>query len=214
MGKRGLSADEKKAKLKELLQNAKEPFTLKQIEKMGAKAGVSQMAIKGQIEEMVSDNIVDMDKIGSTNWFWSFPSKEVNTLETKASKLHQELVAVRADVKRALERKRELEVERKPSEERKKLLARLAELTALKAQQAQALETLKENDPNKAVEIVKQIEVCKEAANRWTDNTWELLSYLRKKLGKNKKELMPMLGIKDDFDYVEYAPVKKRSKKK
>lgn len=52
-----------------------------------------------------------------------------------------------------------------------------------------SLNALKENDP---VEIAKQeadIELCKNAANRWTDNISQLTSWLVKSKGMTTKEV-------------------------
>mmetsp|Transcript_18826 Transcript_18826/g.34883 ORF Transcript_18826/g.34883 Transcript_18826/m.34883 type:complete len:213 (-) Transcript_18826:101-739(-) len=210
MGKRGLSAEEKKEKLKEVLSNGKVPLTLKQVEKLGGKAGVSQMTIKGLMEEMVSDGVVDMDKIGSTNWYWRFPGNECVKLTASAAKLQEEVQANKAAVKALKAKKEALQKARPPSKEREALLARLRELE----QEKVALEThQQENNPDEAIRLVKMVDVAKEAATRWTDNTWELLSFLKKKTGRPTKELNSMLKVKDDFDYPVYQPPKRKKAK-
>mmetsp|Transcript_22772 Transcript_22772/g.44737 ORF Transcript_22772/g.44737 Transcript_22772/m.44737 type:complete len:216 (+) Transcript_22772:521-1168(+) len=214
MGKRGLSMDEKKEKLRNILQEKKEPFTLKQIEKVGSKAGVTQMSIKGVLEEMVSDNVVCMDKIGSTNWFWSFPSQEKASLQDKLLKANTELASVRQAVQTARKEKEDLMAARVPSDSRSAKLAELAELRQEVANKAEELAKLRENDPAQMMELVKKIDVCKEAANRWTDNTWTLVDYVRKKYGRPKKEVMQWLQMKEDFDYPEFTMPKKKKVRK
>ncbi|GBG29545.1 Meiotic nuclear division protein 1-like [Hondaea fermentalgiana] len=213
MGKRGLSLEEKKERIKGILQEKKEPFTLKQIEKVGAKAGVAQMSIKGVLEEMVSDNLVCMDKIGSTNWFWSFPSEQKAGLQAKLKRTTEELQAAKESVAKARAEKEALLAARVPSESRQAKLAELAELRQKAAATAEDLGKLRENDPAQMVELVRKIDVCKEAANRWTDNTWTLMDYVRKKYGKQKKEVMQWLEMKDDFDYPVFTQPKKRARK-
>lgn len=82
----------------------KEAFTLKELEKLGTKAGVGPsmtgwvpvhlllcvewslvlacfhhlpvtQTIKDVVQSLVDDGLVELEKIGSANYFWSFPSK-------------------------------------------------------------------------------------------------------------------------------------------
>ena len=73
--KRGLSLDDKRMVILKLYHDHKEPFNLKEIENLGAKAGVVQQTIKDVNQSLVDDSLVQSDKIGSANFFWSFPSK-------------------------------------------------------------------------------------------------------------------------------------------
>jgi len=213
MGKRGMSAEEKKVKMKGLLQDSKQPFTLKQLEKMGSKEGVTHMAIKGVLEELCADGVVNVDKIGSTNWFWSFPSQETASLQGKLTQVQAEVKAMDAEIAKLEAERDTLLKDRSPSEERKAKLAELkAEREKLAADTAK-LNELKANDPDKIIEIVKQVDTCKAAANHWTDNTWALADYIKKKFGLPKQEVQKLLGMKDDFDYPEFKPVKKKARK-
>ena len=60
----------------------------------------------------------------------------------------------------------------------------------------------KANNPEELKNIKKQIELNKQAVNRWTDNVFTIKQYLTKKKGMNGKEADKLLKIKDDFDYV------------
>ena len=205
MVKRGLSAAEKKEKLKAIFHSTLEPHTLKQIEKLGQKAGVTQMTIKDILGEMVADNEVELDKIGSTNWYWSFPSKELANLQNAERSLTQQLEQLATEKKSCEKRKADLLVDRQPTEKRAKSLEELASLRAEYANIQASIAKLKENDPNKVLEVAKQSETCKIAAERWTDNVFALLSYIKKKFGKSSKEARVTLQLSDDFDYVEYV---------
>lgn len=73
--KRGLSADDKRAVILKLYHEYKEPFNLKEIEVKASKAGVVLQTVKDMNQSLVDDFLVYSDKIGSANFFWSFPSK-------------------------------------------------------------------------------------------------------------------------------------------
>ena len=215
MVKRGVSADEKKERLLKIFHDSLEPFTLKAIEKAGAKAGVSAMTIKGVLEELVADNLVELDKIGATNFYWSFPSKNVIKMESDITSLKSRIDQLQKSEKTLEMERDELTKTRKPSEERTRLLkqheALLQEISTLEATlQTHAADIQAGND---SMMLQQKVDIAKSAANRWTDNTWQLLDHLRKTYFQPKKDIMNMLQMKEDFDYPEYAPPKKKAKK-
>ena len=65
-----LSAKEKAIKLLEIYHTSKDVFTLQQIEKAGAAAGVVMNTIKDINQELVNDGQVETDKIGNQCYFW------------------------------------------------------------------------------------------------------------------------------------------------
>jgi len=201
-------------KLKGILHDTKQPYTLKQMEKLGSKAGVTTMSIKGVLEEMVSDGVIEMDKIGSTNWYWSFPSKEIARLQAKAQNLEENIDGTKRSVADLEEKVQELFKERVASDERTRKLKELAEIKAKISDQETKMKELSQNDPAKKQQLVQELEECKNAANRWTDNTWVMMDYLKKKHGICKKQLYQMFQITDDFDYPEYSPPKPKKKKR
>jgi hypothetical protein len=61
-------------------------FNLKELEKLGGKAGIGTLfrknfemlvpqTVKDVLESLISDNLVESDKIGAGNFYWSLPSK-------------------------------------------------------------------------------------------------------------------------------------------
>jgi hypothetical protein len=113
MGKRGLSLEEKRQVMQGLLHEHKSPFTLKQLEKMGGKAGVTSMSVKDVLQSLVDDNLVQLEKIGITNYYWSFPSKAVVTLRNKIESVEAENSRLVNEAKQLDERIEELRVARK-----------------------------------------------------------------------------------------------------
>jgi len=66
-----------------------------------------------------------------------------------------------------------------------------------------SVQVLKENDPMVIADLQKELRMCRDAANRWTDNIFACKSYLTKKRGLDKKEAIKMIGIGSAFDYPE-----------
>ncbi len=84
MGK-GLSFEDKRKRMLEIFKEFPYFFHLKDIEKLGTKKGIIFQSIKDVLDSLVSDNLVESDKIGSSNFYWSLPSKiyqvKKNTIE-------------------------------------------------------------------------------------------------------------------------------------
>lgn len=74
----------------DLLQ--KEVFTLKQLEKQAPKKkGIVSQSVKEVLQSLVDDSMVDQDKIGTSNFFWSFPSQSLIRRRNKLEALDAEL---------------------------------------------------------------------------------------------------------------------------
>ena len=151
---------------------------------------------------LIEDDLVDKDKIGGSNFFWSFPAKKdrkmqlqhqdrLNSIETLKVEL-TEAQAQLADAKRG----REDDDERTRAQK----LARLQEISTLMKPLQEELASLKENDPQALADLQHELKLCREAANRWTDNIFNAHSYLVKKRGFEKKAASKLLGITDSFD--------------
>jgi len=85
--RKGLSLDEKRDVIQSLFFSSKDVFNLKDIEKLGAKEGVVQQTIKDVLQSLVDDKIVEVDKIGSGNFYWAFPSKAFLSMTARAEEL-------------------------------------------------------------------------------------------------------------------------------
>ena len=84
--KRGLSLEEKRTKMVELFHEKKEFLLLKEVEKVAFKEkGIVSQSVKDVLQSLVDDDMINSDKIGSSVYFWSFPS---NSLVVKQKKLN------------------------------------------------------------------------------------------------------------------------------
>ena len=152
-------------------------------------------------QALVDDGLVDKDKIGGSNYFWSFPAKKDRQLQLQHEATLRDIIVLKeqtvlaaaklADAKRGREDE---------SGDRVTKLARLAELAKEHAALQVEYEALKENDPQALADLQKELELVKNAANRWTDNVFNCKTYLVKKRGMDKKEAIKILGITPSFD--------------
>jgi len=145
-----------------------------------------------------------MDKIGSSNWFWSFPSKEIAGLQSKVKSLQDKKSALEKEIAHLSEREEELMKDRPDTEARRKKLQELEALKAKRAEQEAKLKEARANDPEEARRLAKAVAEAKAAAERWTDNTWSTMDWMRKSFGCSKQEAARQLQVPDDFDYPVY----------
>lgn len=147
-----------------------------------------QQTIKDINQSLVDDFLVCFDKIGAANFFWSFPSKAYQDQVTLKNNYNVHLQAIQEAVE-SIDKEIIEATEHRQAEGRATKLRRLHELREEEKQADMRLEELKFNDPEEIKKILKQAEVNKAAADRWTDNIWTMKSYLMKKKGMPSKEV-------------------------
>ena len=80
----------------EIFYERKEIFQLKELEKLGPKEkGVTAQSVKDIVQSLVDDGKVDTDKIGTSVYFWAFPSKAMNQCKQKLEHPEQHSAALK-----------------------------------------------------------------------------------------------------------------------
>jgi Leucine zipper with capping helix domain/Mnd1 HTH domain len=179
-------------------------------------------------QSLIDDGLVDKEKIGGSNYFWSFPAKKDRQMQLQYEKTLEEIERLKTavdeanaallDAKRGREDEDEAASDAKggdgtdggdesapPAKKQKTLpraekLERLNSITKETAALEAELERLKENDPQALADLEKELDLVKQAANRWTDNIFNCKAYLVKKRGMDKKDACKLLGIAAAFD--------------
>lgn len=211
MVKKGLGIDEKKQIILNVFHEQKVPLTLKDVEKLGSKAGVVQQTIKDVLASLVDDSLVEMDKIGATNWYWSFPSQQISKRIGLISTLEARQQELTKKIKALMDKKTELEKDRKPTPARAKALEELEKHQQRFNELSTKFEMCKASDPARTLKLQQAVKVAQESANRWTDNTWTLADYMKKKYGVSRQDVQKQLQMSNDFDYPVYKPPAKTS---
>ncbi|XP_072477393.1 meiotic nuclear division protein 1 homolog isoform X2 [Notamacropus eugenii] len=139
----------------EIFFETKDVFQLKDMEKIAPREkGITAMSVKEVLQSLVDDGMVDSERIGTSNYFWSFPSKalharkrKLETLSTQFSEGNQKKENLQQSIKRA-------KTGREDTEERASLSKELASLRQQKEQLKTELEKYKECDPEVVEEIL------------------------------------------------------------
>ncbi|KAI9093783.1 meiotic nuclear divisions 1 [Phlyctochytrium arcticum] len=201
--RKALSFEEKRTRLADFFYETKDFWQLKDIEKIASKSkGIVTQSIKEVLESLVSDNLVTVEKIGTSNYYWSFPSTAVQTRKRKIDDLEEELDKLKS-------KKRDIEAQiqedlagREQTDDRNELLERWETAKQLKTSQEETLAKYRDSDPSLIEAKRKAIKVAKDAANRWTDNIFALQSYCSKTFNVPSQQLFEQFGIPEDFDTI------------
>jgi Leucine zipper with capping helix domain len=128
------------------------------------------------------------DKIGSANFFWSFPSKSYQDRKTALENLTSALGRSRSSVEEVKTLIHEQSTDRQAIDRPAKM-ARLEQLKRREVEIDNILEASKANDPEELKRVKRCVEGNIDGANRWTDNIWVVKKYLTKKKGMQGKEV-------------------------
>ncbi|XP_048797610.1 meiotic nuclear division protein 1 homolog isoform X2 [Lagopus muta] len=202
--KKGLSFEEKRARMMEIFFETKDVFQLKDIEKIASKdKGITSMSVKEVLQSLVDDGMVDTDRIGTSNYFWAFPSKALHARKRKLEELQTQF-AETSQKKEILQKGIEKsKIGRENTAEREALVKELAALRQEKEQLKAEIEKYRECDPDVVEEMRQTSKVAKEAANRWTDNIFAIKSWAKRKFGFEESRIDKSFGIPEDFDYID-----------
>ena len=169
------------------------------------------LLVKDMNQSLVDDFLVYSDKIGSANFFWSFPSKRTVDIQNERDRMKAGIETFELLLQRASETVETAKIER-CADGREGAMYKLAALREEESRLDRLIEAGRENDPAEIERIKMEANKCKLAADRWTDNVFCLKKYAVKKLNVQGKEANRYLGIKDDFDYPVYLPSNKKQK--
>ncbi|EDO47457.1 predicted protein [Nematostella vectensis] len=202
--KRGLSHDEKRHRLQELFFEKKDFFQLKELEKIAPKEkGITSMSVKEVLQSLVDDGLVDTEKIGTSVYFWSYPSKAMHTRKRKIDELSTAVADYEKKISSSSKQIKQANVGREESENRESLLQQLADKEELCHKLEAELETYRECDPDVLDKLQQETAVAKEAANRWTDNVFAIKSWCKNKFNVEEQMIDKNFGIPEDFDYLD-----------
>lgn len=204
--RKGLSFDEKKATLLAAMHTEATFFTLKELENLGKSKGVIPQAIKEVVEGLTADGEVQNDKVGSQVLFWALPSQRTSALRVKKQKLDTDLANLQSELSALQAEKEALAKMGMPSEAEVQELKTRAAADKKRCQQLQAqVDAMERCGPGKLAEMVQQIKVAKEAANRWADNISVVRSaILRERRGEvSSEQFNRSFDLPEEFDYLE-----------
>lgn len=182
-----------------------QPYQLKDLERIAPKRkGVIQQAVSDVVMEMVHDNLVTKEKLGTSQYFWSFPAAVAQKKRAKLAALEKEEkeCSEYAAKQSALLAEAESKLTVPPSAPEYK--ARLAQLERARAERAKLEDTVRgENEDDAAAlrRMAADLPAMKEGVNRWTDNISIAKSYFVNKTNMDKATFDRWMGIRGGSFY-------------
>ncbi|KAG4300942.1 hypothetical protein PCK1_002641 [Pneumocystis canis] len=205
--KKGLSLAEKRLRLEELFHESKEFFQLKEIEKKGyQEKKIMLQSIKDILQSLVDDGIVKMDKIGTSNYFWSFPSEAKQSRQNRITSMEKQLETLQTEAQTLQNQINQEMNQREDSQLRTSLLKNVAEKEKLHMEIVKKLERYHDSDPTVIEAKEKAIQIAKNAANRWTGMNFRfihlIIIYCVNELMVQKELLASQFNIPEDLDNI------------
>lgn len=174
---------------------------MKELEKLGPKMkGIVSQSVKEVLQSLVDDGLVQGDKIGSSNFFWSFPSQQGAMIQGRLASVKDTRNSYQtqlAEVKTSIDTEK---LARPESEARSKSLENLEALKKNLAVLESELADYGDCDPAKIEELKRAVFLAKEASLRWTDNYGMLLAYFTRQNNVEPAEIRRFLGIDEDYE--------------
>lgn len=176
-------------------------YNLKEIETLGAKAGVILQTVKDVLQSLLDDNLVDTDKIGAGNFYWAFLSKAQTNRERRLAALDQEMTDLRNE-RKLLQSKLEEEVKsRQQTETRENALSEYSTLQAELAGVNRELEELRKTQPEYIQECAERAERSRTEGNRYTDEIYAMMAFMKKTMMVREEDVKRQFGLPEELDY-------------
>lgn len=146
--KKGLSKDQKKAKMLEIFHETGEVFSYKDIEKISQKKkGIVLQSVKPILQELLDDGAVESKKSSGTLVYWSFKGKKAKILTDKIDNMRGVLSQENSHAAKVKDILDKLQDSNHNMAEIEKIQTEISDLSSVKAELEAKLKALKENNP-------------------------------------------------------------------
>ncbi|XP_029041958.1 meiotic nuclear division protein 1 homolog [Osmia bicornis bicornis] len=202
--RKGISLDEKRARMLQIFYEKKEFYTLKELEKIAPKEkGIIVQSVKDVLQTLVDDGLVRSEKIGTSVYFWTFPGENITAIEQRISEASKKIVEAEFKLQKLKEASAKEQIGKEDTEERQILLHELEELKAKEVQLKKQIAKFSDADPEAIAKLVEKVQEYKDAANVWTDNIFAIQSWCKRKFDISEELLNKQFNIPNDLDYKE-----------
>lgn len=205
--KKGMSPEEKAAKVEEFLREKAIPYTAKELEVLVAREkGVLSQSVVEVLTQLTSEGRVMTAKVGVHTLFWAFPATRSQNLLSRRAALEVSLAALQQTQQSLESNQAALEVRLgKGRDAAGKYQALESKIHELKEEKAELEKTLADNaacDPAVVEELQALAERCVAAANRWTDNVFLVEEYVSKRLSVSRSDMRKSFSIPMNFEFI------------
>ncbi|KAJ9363512.1 putative GAJ protein [Paecilomyces variotii] len=212
MPPKGLSPAAKQQQIISHLRSTRTCHTLKDLEKMlPSVASINGMQVKDYIQSLTDEGQLRVEKIGSGNWYWIFPSeekrekqrvrdallKEVSRAEKGVNELEAQVDKVRK------EREMDRDADREDPNKREELEERLGELERELKKLNEREQMVLKDGAGSVKKMREDVGNWKQGASLWTDNIYILEAYLEKLAGGDREVVEAVKRECYEDEYIE-----------
>lgn len=202
--RKGLTLEEKRARMLQIFYERREFFTLKELEKIASKEkGIVTQTVKDVLQTLVDDGLVRTDKIGTSVYFWTFPGENITAIEHRIAHASKRIVEAEFKLQKLQEECIREQAGKEDTEERQILLQEIQQLREKENELKQQIAKLSGVDPEVIARMAEKAQMFKEATNIWTDNIFCIQSWCKRKFDISEQDLNKQFSISDDLDYKE-----------
>ena len=197
-----MSIDEKQSKLLKWFQNDHTMYTIKEIESNASKkTGISSMQIKDILKMLVDDGLVNCEKCGISNIYWSFQYTGIMKLNNDYERLKIRKDDMLKSIDNYKEKIKVLKNERKlGKKERNKLIETINKLTLENNEINKKIDKLIERSPEKLETRLSVIKEMENSIEIMMDNFDILVSFIydSNPSGMSKSEIREYFSIPNE----------------
>ncbi|KAM0686015.1 Meiotic nuclear division protein 1 [Conglomerata obtusa] len=198
-----LKAEEKCQIMLRLFHIKRDFFHLKDIEKYSIKAGITPQTVKETLQTLVDDNLVTQEKLGTSNYYWSFAKDEGRALLEDRDSLNEECASQMKLLKELRDKFESEKDGRENDSERGKLIDGLRAVNDVLDEQRMSMKKYAECDPRVYLEKQEEVKKVKAEINKLTDGIFCMQSYVCDKFGMARTDFNKNFDIDEEMDYVE-----------
>lgn len=174
-------------------------------------ASINGMQVKDYIQSLTDEGQLRVEKIGSGNWYWIFPSeekrekqrvrdallKEVSRAEKGVNELEAQVDKVRK------EREMDRDADREDPNKREELEERLGELERELKKLNEREQMVLKDGAGSVKKMREDVGNWKQGASLWTDNIYILEAYLEKLAGGDREVVEAVKRECYEDEYIE-----------
>eukprot|EP00397_Hematodinium_sp_SG-2012_P048216 GEMP01055150.1.p1 GENE.GEMP01055150.1~~GEMP01055150.1.p1 ORF type:complete len:205 (+),score=66.33 GEMP01055150.1:107-721(+) len=201
--KRGLSFDEKKQAIMDMMYDQATFYTLKELEKLAPSKGVVSQSVKEVVEALVAENIISQEKVGAQQLFWALRSQRIVKLITARDEdlaLIDQLGGQIEDEEKELARMESLG--KLTVEEIDAMKNQYAEEVAKQKLLSAELAECPKNDPVAILEKKRKLPELDDDANEWADKITTMRRKICRENGVNEEAFNQEFGLPEEFEDV------------
>lgn len=202
MAKR-VSTDEKLSKIINFFKTTQDIYCIKDLEKKIPKeCGVSAMLVPDLLKKLVDDNLISLEKCGSSNIFWCFPYQKHHYYRCELEKAQLAIESFKEENEKKRVQLEKMKAVEEKSPERTELIDEYNKLkekfNKIEDQRKQSTECSIEEYKN----LEKEKEEMKMKINKLTDNIFTIQGHMMSHYNIGRRDFNQSFGVADEMDYL------------